>query len=225
MTAALAAASIVFKDDTSYSKKLLQGAGTVWTFARDPGKRSRYSRNNLFMAPYYNSTGYYDEYLWGGAWMCYATGNSSYLWLLRLVTPVGLPRPKVFTDDPSKQVLSWDNKLPAVMLLLTRLRVFRNPGYPYEEMLMKYHNATMVTMCSYLHQYQIYNWTPGGLINLNQGQVQNLQYVVNAMFLASLYVDYWDALKADSMYCGSSIPVKKLREFAISQNSNRSEIL
>ncbi|GJU91341.1 endoglucanase 12-like protein [Tanacetum coccineum] len=181
LTAALAAASIVFKDDTSYSKKLLQAAATVWAFTRDPGKRSRYSRNNLFIAPYYNSTGYYDEYLWGGAWMYYATGNSSYL---RLLTPVGLPRPKVFTDDPSKQVLSWDNKLPAVMLLLTRLRVFRNPGIKY----------------------------------ITGHQVQNLQYVVNAVFLASLYVDYWDALKDDSMYCGStSIPVKKLREFAISQ--------
>lgn len=159
MAAALAAASIVFRDDTTYSQKLVKGASTIWTFARDSGKRSSYSRGNLFIEPYYNSTGYYDEYMWGSAWMYYATGNSSYLWL---ATNEGLPKhAKAFLDIPSQRVLSWDNKAPAAMLLLTRMRLFLNPGFPYEGMLHSYHNATSLTMCSYLEKFQYFNWTKG----------------------------------------------------------------
>ncbi|KAI9197717.1 hypothetical protein LWI28_003034 [Acer negundo] len=81
MAAALAAASIVFRDNTAYSKKLIKGAKTVFAFARDGGKRTRYSRGNLFIEPYYNSSGYFDEYMWGSAWLYYATGNVSYITL------------------------------------------------------------------------------------------------------------------------------------------------
>ncbi|MFS8030518.1 putative cellulase [Helianthus anomalus] len=216
MAAALAAASIVFKDDADYSKKLVKGATTVWTFARDGGKRSPYSRGNLFITPYYNSTGYYDEYMWGSAWMYYATGNSSYLWL---ATQAGLPRhARAFTNTPSQRVLSWDNKAPAAMLLLTRMRVFLNPGYPYEDLLRGYHNATSLTMCSYLPRYQFFNWTQGGLIQLGQGRPQNLQYVVNAVFMASLYADYLETANLPGWYCGTDFfPTKTLRDFATSQ--------
>ncbi|XP_076895707.1 endoglucanase 12-like [Bidens hawaiensis] len=216
MAAAFAAASIFFKDDVAYSKKLVKGASTVWTFARDSGKRSPYSRGNLFIVPYYNSTGYYDEYMWGRAWMYYATGNTSYLWL---ATNEGLPRhARALSNNPSTRVLSWDNKSPAAMLLLTRMRLFLNPGFPYEDLLRSYHNASSLTMCSYLPQYNVFNWTQGGLIDLSQGQPQNLQYVVNAVFLASLYADYLDTANLPGWYCGATfIPTKTLRDFATSQ--------
>ena len=42
MAAALAAASIVFKDDTAYSKKLVKGAITLFKFSKN--KRGRYSQ-------------------------------------------------------------------------------------------------------------------------------------------------------------------------------------
>ncbi|XP_024993947.1 endoglucanase 12-like [Cynara cardunculus var. scolymus] len=216
MAAALAAASIVFRDDTAYSKKLVQGAATVWTFARDEGKRSPYSRGNLFIEPYYNSTGYYDEYIWGSAWMYYATGNSSYLWL---ATNKGLSRhAKALLDNPIQRVLSWDNKSPAAMLLLTRIRMFLNPGFPYEDMLSKYQTATSLTMCSYLPRYQVFNRTRGGLIELSQGRPQNLQYVANAVFLTSLYADYLDAADLPGWNCGTSfVPKDALRNFANSK--------
>lgn len=61
----------------------------------------------------------------------------------------------------------------------------------------------------------------GGLIKLSLGRKQNLQYVVNAVFLASLYADYSDALQLPGWYCGSTfIPLDKLREFASSQVQN-----
>lgn len=159
MAAALAAASIVFQDDTTYSKKLVKGAQTLFKFARDGGRRTPYSRGKPDIELFYNSTGYYDEYMWGAAWMYYATGNISYL---SLATNPGIPKnSKAFMGIPDLSVLSWDNKLPAAQLLLTRMRIFLNPGYPYEDMLRSYHNVTGLNMCSYLHQFNVFNWTRG----------------------------------------------------------------
>ncbi|KNA18728.1 hypothetical protein SOVF_068110, partial [Spinacia oleracea] len=50
MAAAFAAASIVFRDNQLYSKKLVRGAETVFRFARDTGKRAPYSRGNPWAA-------------------------------------------------------------------------------------------------------------------------------------------------------------------------------
>ncbi|KAB1208911.1 Endoglucanase 7 [Morella rubra] len=216
MAAAFAAASIVFQDNVDYSKTLIKGAKTVFAFARDPGRRNRYSRGNPYIAPYYNSTGYYDEYMWGGAWLFYATGNISYL---SLATNPGIPRnAKAFYMKPTTSVLSWDNKLPAAMLLLTRLRIFLNPGYPYEDMLQMYHNVTGLNMCSYLKTYHVFNWTRGGMIRANLGQPQPLQYVANTAFLASLFVDYMNATGVPGWYCGTNyVSADVLRSFASSQ--------
>lgn len=159
MAAAFAAASIVFRDDIAYSAKLVKGAATVFAFARDFGKRTTYSKGNPYIKYYYNSTGYYDEYMWGSAWLYFATGNTSYI---SLATNPGISKnAKAFLRTPKLSVLSWDNKLPAAMLLLTRLRIFLNPGYPYENMLQMYQNVTGLTMCSYLQNFHVFNWTQG----------------------------------------------------------------
>ncbi|TXG48466.1 hypothetical protein EZV62_027760 [Acer yangbiense] len=216
MAAALAAASIVFRDNTAYSKMLIKGAQTVFSFARDFSRRMRYSRGNPYIEPIYNSTGYFDEYMWGAAWLYYATGNVSYI---SLATNPGMPRnSKAFSGNLDLSVLSWDNKLPAAMLLLTRLRIFLNPGYPFEGMLIKYHNATTLTMCSYIKLFGIFNWTQGGMIQLNHGRPQPLQYVSNAAFLASLFVDYMNATGAPGFFCGPNfISLDMLQRFATSQ--------
>ncbi|KAH7569767.1 hypothetical protein JRO89_XS06G0263800 [Xanthoceras sorbifolium] len=216
MAAALAAASIVFRDNAAYSKKLIKGAQTVFAFARDTGRRRRYSRGNPSIEPYYNSTGYYDEYMWAAAWLYYATGNVSYI---RLATNPGLPRnSKAFSGIHDLSVPNWDNKLPAAMLLLTRIRIFMSPGYPYEGMLQMYHNTTCITMCSYLRGFHIFKWTRGGMIQLNHGGPQNLQYVANAAFLASLFVDYMNATGVPGLICGPNFfTLNVLQNFATSQ--------
>lgn len=216
MAAALAAASIVFRDNAAYSKKLIKGAATLFSFARDNGKRAPYSRGNPYIETFYNSTGYFDEYMWGAAWLYYATGNKTYI---ELATNPGLSKnSKAFYMIPDLSVLSWDNKLPAAMLLLTRLRIFLSPGYPYEDMLRSYHNVTGLTMCSYLHQFRVFNWTQGGMIQLNHGRPQPLQYMANAAFLASLFVDYLKATGVPGWNCGPSfIAWETLRDFATSQ--------
>lgn len=68
------------------------------------------------------------------------------------------------------------------------------------------------------HVYENVNIFAGGLIELSQGRPQNLQYVVNAVFLASLYADYLDGTNLPGWYCGTSfIPLQALRDFATSQ--------
>lgn len=159
MAAALASASIVFRDETAYSKKLVKGATAVYNFARSNGKRTPYSRGVAEIAQFYNSTGYWDEYMWSAAWMYYATGNTTYI---SFATDPRLPKnAKAYLRVPDFAVLSWDNKLPAAQLLWTRFRVFLNPGYPYEESLKGYHNITSLNMCSYMKQYQVFNFTRG----------------------------------------------------------------
>ncbi|XP_011014628.1 PREDICTED: endoglucanase 12-like isoform X3 [Populus euphratica] len=216
MAAALAAASIVFRDDDVYSKKLVRGAETVYAFARDLGKRQPYSRGKPYVEPFYNSTGYYDEFIWGATWLYYATGNVNYI---RWATEPGFSKhSKALYRISDLSVLSWDNKLPAAMLLLTRCRIFLNPGYPYEEMLHMYHNKTELNMCSYLQQFNVFNWTEGGVIQLSSGRPQPLQYVANTAFLASLFVDYLNASRVPGFQCGSKfIPLDVLRSFATSQ--------
>nr|GEW16184.1 endoglucanase 25-like [Tanacetum cinerariifolium] len=214
MAAALASASIVFKDNKVYSKKLVHGAATLWKFARD--RRGLYSAGGSDAATFYNSSMYWDEFVWGGAWMYYATGNQSYLYLAshpKLAKHAG-----AFWGGPDYGVLSWDNKLTGAQVLLTRLRLFLSPGYPYEETLKTFHNQTSIIMCSYLPYFNSFNRTRGGLIQLNHGRPQPLQYVVNAAFLATLYSDYLDAADTPGWYCGPNFySTDELRKFAKTQ--------
>eukprot|EP00262_Sarcandra_glabra_P014820 TRINITY_DN441_c0_g6_i1.p1 TRINITY_DN441_c0_g6~~TRINITY_DN441_c0_g6_i1.p1 ORF type:complete len:617 (+),score=69.75 TRINITY_DN441_c0_g6_i1:199-2049(+) len=214
MAAALASASIVFKDSKTYSQKLVHGAGTLFKFARD--QRGRYSPGGSDPANFYNSTSYWDEFVWGAAWMYYATGNNSYL---RLATTRGLAKHAgAFWGGPDYGVLSWDNKLAGAQVLLSRMRLFLSPGYPYEDMLMTFHNQTEIIMCSYLPVFTSFNRTKGGLIQLNHGRPQPLQYVVNAAFLASVFSDYLEAADTPGWYCGPNFfTTEALRNFAKTQ--------
>ncbi|THU71374.1 hypothetical protein C4D60_Mb04t00720 [Musa balbisiana] len=126
MAAALAAASIVFKDSKTYSEKLAHGARTLFKYGRD--QRGRYSPGGSDPSLFYNSTSYWDEYVWGGAWLYFATGNSSYL---QLATAPGLAKHAgAFWGGPDYGVFSWDNKLAGSQVLLSRLRLFLSPDTP-----------------------------------------------------------------------------------------------
>ncbi|KAG6532627.1 endoglucanase 10-like [Zingiber officinale] len=214
MAAALAAASIVFKDSKTYSDKLVHGAKTLFRYGRQ--ERGRYSSGGTDPSIFYNSTGYWDEFLWGGSWLYFATGNSSYL---QLATAPGLAKHAgAFWGGPDYGVFSWDSKLTGSQVLLSRLRLFLSPGYPYEEILRTFHNQTGNVMCTYLPYFNSFNRTKGGLIQLNHGRPQPLQYVVNAAFLASLFSDYLDASDTPGWYCGPNFySTDVLRDFAKTQ--------
>jgi len=103
-------------------------------------------------------------------------------------------------------------------VLLSRMRLFLSPGYPYEEMLRTFHNQTSIVMCSYLPYFTSFNRTKGGLIQLNHGRPQPLQFVVNAAFLATLYSDYLTASDTPGWYCGPNFySTDVLRKFAQTQ--------
>ncbi|KAL8161566.1 hypothetical protein V2J09_013055 [Rumex salicifolius] len=214
MAAALASASIVFKENKAYSQKLVHGAKTLFKFSRE--QRGRYSGSGSEAATFYNSTMYWDEFVWGASWMYYATGNNSYLQLAtnrNLVKHAG-----AFWGGPDYGVFSWDNKLAGAQVLLTRLRLFLSPGYPFEDVLGTFHNQTGIVMCSFLPYYNSFNRTKGGMIQLNHGRPQPLQYVVNAAFLATLFSDYLDAADTPGWYCGPTFySTDVLREFAQTQ--------
>ncbi|XVF32853.1 hypothetical protein REPUB_Repub17cG0118400 [Reevesia pubescens] len=215
MAAALAAASIVFKDDQEYSKKLVHGADILFKFAtKDEGEN--YAGSPDPPSHFYNSSGFWDEFVWGGAWMYCATGNSSYI---DLVTKPGLAKhADAFWGGPNRGVLSWDNKHAGAQLLLTRMRMFLDYGYPYEEMLKTFHEQISEIMCSYLPDFSNFNRTRGGLIELNHGRPEPLQYVVNAAFLAALYSDYLEATFTPGWQCGPKFYQKQaFRDFAKTQ--------
>ncbi|KAF8117813.1 hypothetical protein N665_0008s0155 [Sinapis alba] len=212
MAAALASASIVFKDNRVYSEKLVHGAKTLYKYADSVKDRNSKRQSREF----YKSSLFWDELLWGGAWLYYATGNVTYL---DHVTSHDIAkRAGAFLSSPYYGVPSWDNKLPGAQLLLTRLRLFLSPGYPYEDILSIFHNQTGVVMCSYLPYFTKFKRTKGGLIMLNHGDPQPLQYAANAAFLAALYSDYLDASDTPGWYCGPNFySTHVLRDFATSQ--------
>ncbi|RID78625.1 hypothetical protein BRARA_A01431 [Brassica rapa] len=212
MAAALASASIVFKDNRVYSQKLVHGAKTLYKYADFVKDKNSKNQSREF----YKSSLFWDELLWGGAWLYYATGNVTYL---DHVTSHDMARKAgAFWNSPDYGVSSWDNKLPGAQLLLTRLRLFMSPGYPYEDILSTFHNQTGVVMCSYLPYFTRFYRTKGGLIQLNHGEPQPLQYAANAAFLAALYSDYLDAADTPGWYCGPDFySTKVLRDFARSQ--------
>lgn len=215
MAAALASASVVFIDNTQYSKKLVQGAETLFKFAtKEQGEK--YSGGADPSSHFYNSTGFWDEFMWGGTWLYYATGNSTYL---SLVTNPQLGNiENASWTDPDRGVLSWNNKHAGAYLLLTRLRILLDAPYPYEEMLRKYHHQIEEIMCSYLPVFPSFNRTKGGLIQLNHGRPRPLQYVVNAAFLAKLFSDYLDVLSGPGWDCGPQYnQIEELQNFSSSQ--------
>lgn len=117
MAAALASASIVFKDNKAYSQKLVHGAKTLFKFGREGG-RGLYSPAGSEASIFYNSTSYWDEYVWGAAWMYYATGNNSYLQLA--TNPTLAKHAGAFWGGPDYGVFSWDNKLAGAQVTEAR---------------------------------------------------------------------------------------------------------
>ena len=93
MAAALASASIVFSKNVAYSQKLIHGAKILYKYAES-------SMNT-------DTSSSWDELLWGGVWLYYATVDVSFL---DRVTTLALADPSgVFSRDSG--VFSWNTKL------------------------------------------------------------------------------------------------------------------
>ncbi|KAG5246021.1 endoglucanase [Salix suchowensis] len=219
IVAALSAASIVFKEDTGYSIKLIHSAEKLFEVAtkndtgHHQGTYSSVEDCGGEARTYYNSSGYQDELIWGGTWLFFATGNTSYLGYA-----AGNFNAAEGEETASEQgVFYWNNKLTANAVLLTRLRYFHDLGYPYEVGLGSSSKKIDLHICSYLSR-KIYNRTPGGLILLRPDHGEPLQFAATASFLGKLYSDYLELLRRSGVSCSSEFfSVEMLREFSISQ--------
>ncbi|KAI3872829.1 hypothetical protein MKW92_009654 [Papaver armeniacum] len=140
----------------------------------------------------------WDEFIWGATWLFYATSNTSYL------------ERYIMSSSKTSLVLS--------LVLLNRLRIFLSPGYPYEDMLSTFNKQTDLIMCYYLPVFRSFKRTKGGLIQINGGAPQPLQFVVQAAFLATLYADYLDAAGIPGWYCGLNFyTTQVMHDFAKTQ--------
>ncbi|KAL8524045.1 hypothetical protein ACS0TY_013852 [Phlomoides rotata] len=207
--AALAAAFLVFNTtDSTYSNLLLKHAKQLFTFADK--YRGIYSNSIPQVQKYYNSTGYGDELLWAAAWLYHATRNQSYL---DYVTRQN------FAHSPNPTWFSWDNKLPAAQVLLSRVSFLgskevteSNPG------LNKYRESAEAVMCGLLPKSPTAtsSRTHSGLIWVAEWNA--LQHPVASAFLALLYSDYMLSSLTTTLSCDAqNFAPSSLRAFAISQ--------
>ncbi|KAI3736656.1 hypothetical protein L2E82_26599 [Cichorium intybus] len=217
--AALSAASLVFKEDEKYSTSLTKTAIELFKVVTDdePGSvQGTYTTKDECGGEarrFYNSTGYIDELVWGGTWLFFATGNTSYL----TYATQHLVSAQKEEQSADKGIFYWNNKLTAIAVLLTRLRFFFDLGYPYEESFILSTNNVDLLMCSYLSPAT--HKTQGGLLFLNPNHDGPLEYAATASFLSKLYSDYLDLLHRSGSGCidGTSFSLAHLRDFSLSQ--------
>ncbi|KAK1361349.1 Endoglucanase [Heracleum sosnowskyi] len=216
--AALSAASLVFKKDEAYSGKLIKAAEELFDVA---SKNSTSHIQGMYTnsecgkqaSEFYNSSGFKDELIWGGAWLFFSTGNKIYLDYATQNFDAAVQEEL----SSEKGIFYWNNKLTATMILLTRLRFFLDLGYPYEDAFGSSTNRTDLLMCSYLNKLQ-FSMTEGGLILLKPKYGAPLPYAATASFLSKLYSDYLDLLRRSGSSCaGSVFTLDKLRRFSRSQ--------
>ncbi|XP_044469618.1 endoglucanase 2-like isoform X2 [Mangifera indica] len=211
--AAMASASLVFKKiNSTYSNQLLVHAQQLFMFADT--YRGSYSISVPQVQEYYNSTGYGDELLWAASWLYYATGDNSYL---NYVTELN---GQEFANWGTPTWFSWDDKLPGVQILLSRIILFGVKEVSETENLdlQMYRETAEAIMCGLLPDSPTAtsSRTDSGLIWIEQ--YNSVQHAVASAFLAVLYSDYMLTSSTETLHCsGKSYLPDDLRNFAISQ--------
>ncbi|KAM1938262.1 hypothetical protein FF1_015883 [Malus domestica] len=217
--AALSAASLVFKEDNAYSGELVTAAEKLYESAvtkLDPARQGVYTKVDACGGEsrnFYNSSGFQDELVWGGTWLFFATGDNSYLDYATKEFKYAVAN----ETSADKGIFFWNNKLTANAVLLTRLRYFRDLGFPYESSLDAGSDITDTLMCSYISSPKT---TPGGLLlqRPTYGARAPLEYAATASFLSKLYSDYLDLLRSSGGSCiNFGFSVDMLRNFSITQ--------
>ncbi|WMV26651.1 hypothetical protein MTR67_020036 [Solanum verrucosum] len=196
MVAAMSAASLVLKEDKDISEELVKTAEELFILANRTAKKGKYTTNDECggqARQFNNSTSYKDELDWA-------------------------VKEQVASDE---DVFDWNNKITAISILLTRIRYFRDLGYPYESSFISSTNNIDLLMCSYTSDTK-YSKTAGdvsmfiffaihsiktlkidafsvGLILLKPStDAALLQYAATSSFLSKLYSDYLQLLRTPS---------------------------
>ena len=117
--AAMAASSMVFSDDPTYSALLLRHAKQLYAFADQ--RRGRYSDCITDAANFYRSwSGYTDELVWGAIWLYRATGDTTYLAKAEAEYD-HLATEQQSTERSYRWTIAWDDKSYGAYVLLAEL--------------------------------------------------------------------------------------------------------
>jgi len=196
--AALAALSMVFKDDAMYSAKLLSHARQLYTFADT--YRGKYSDCITDAVAFYNSwSGYNDELVWSAAWMHKATGEQTYLNNARAAYE-NLSTEGQSSEKSYKWTHAWDDKAYGSYVLMATLTddaEYKADAERYLDFWTTGYNGDRV------------DYTPGGQAQLSQWGSN--RYSANTAFIALVYSDY---LKAKEP---SSSRINTYYDFAVGQ--------
>lgn len=112
MIAAMAASSLVFEEDKSYSKSLIQASESLFDLATKHSNQATYTADGVCgggARSFYNSTSYKDELVWGATWLFFATGNLTYL--TYATDYFEIARQDELPSD--RGIFYWNNKIPA----------------------------------------------------------------------------------------------------------------
>ncbi|KAM7525805.1 hypothetical protein LguiA_015707 [Lonicera macranthoides] len=196
--AALAAASIVFKDvDSAYSARLLSHSKSLFQFA------DKYRGSYQASCPFYCSySGYQDELIWAAVWLYKASGDESYLNYAS--TNQGWSH--------AVNEFSWDNKFAGAQTLLakeflsgkTNLRKFKSDVDSFVCALMPGSSSVQIQT------------TPGGLLYTRDSS--NLQYTTSATMVLLAYSKVLNSANVKGVQCGSvNFSTSQIKAFAKSQ--------
>uniref|UniRef100_A0A0D3G4H0 Endoglucanase n=1 Tax=Oryza barthii TaxID=65489 RepID=A0A0D3G4H0_9ORYZ len=178
--AAMAAASIVFRDtNTSYANLLLVHSKQLFEFADK--YRGKYDASITVARKYYSS-GYGDELLWAAAWLFDATEDRSYLEYL-----AGNGDALGGTGWSINQ-FGWDVKYPGVQVLAAKFLLQGRAG-DRAAALQGYRQNAEFFVCSCVGKGAVnVARTPGGM--MYHRRWNNLQFVTSASFLLTVYADF-----------------------------------
>ncbi|XP_073127114.1 endoglucanase 8-like [Henckelia pumila] len=183
IAAALAAASMVFKDsDKGYSNLLLQRATKVFEFA-DKFRGSYNSSIGRGVCPFYcDYNGYQDELVWAAAWLHKATGNPHY-W--------NYVSQNIKTLTSAMLEFGWDAKHAGINVLVSKY-VLNNPSLVNTTPFLA--NADNF-VCNVLPESPIksFKYSPGGLMYKPGGC--NMQHTTSLSFLTLTYGGYIQSSK------------------------------
>ncbi|CAL9760497.1 unnamed protein product [Musa acuminata subsp. burmannicoides] len=191
--AALAAASMVFRDDDpDYSRELLENAVRAFEFADtykgaysdDPGLKAG-------VCPFYcDFDGYQDELLWGAAWLRRASQNDSFLSYIQ-------NNGKTLGADDNINEFGWDNKHAGLNVLVSK--EFIEGQVLSLESYKEFADSFMCTLIPESSSSHM-QYTPGGLLYKPGGS--NMQHVTSISFLLLTYAKYLSK-SSQTVNCGS----------------------
>jgi len=198
--AAMAAASIVFRDaNPHYAHLLLHHAQQLFEFADK--YRGKYDSSIAEVKSYYASvSGYKDELLWAALWLHRATGRAEYLdYVVDNADSFG-------GTGWAINEFSWDVKYAGVQILATRLLLRGEHAARHRSTLERYRAKAERYVCACLGRNADggadanVERSPGGMLYIRQWN--NMQYVTSAAFLLSAYSDYLAEAGVGAVSCG-----------------------